>query len=326
MEGVVWQPTATISVLQQRAAFLSAIRHFFAQREVMEVDTPLLSLSVATAPHLASFAFKSDNPKDPVRFLQTSPEYSMKRLLAAGSGPIYYLGKAFRKDEVGKRHNPEFTMLEWYRPSWDHFRLIKEVETLFQSLLNCPPAVMVSYQTLFEQYLNFNPYQSKVEFLQSLCVEKGWIPSEGLPNMDKDDWLDLIMTHGIEPHLGQTQPTVIIDFPPSQASLAKTRFSEVDPQQEVAARFEFYYQGLELANGYHELQCAATLKKRFADDLLRRKKSGLEALPIDQYLLQAMDAGLPECAGVAVGVDRLLMLKLKQSQIANVIPFAWANA
>ncbi|MBN9286615.1 MAG: EF-P lysine aminoacylase GenX [Gammaproteobacteria bacterium 39-13] len=319
---MMWKPSASLAVLSERAKFLQAIRSFFAEQGVMEVDTPLLSQSTVTAPHLQSFAILCENAKQ-ARYLQTSPEYAMKRLLASGSGPIYYLGKAFRQEEVGSRHNPEFTMLEWYRPQWDHWQLIAEVDALFQRLLNCPPAEMVSYQALFEQHLGIHPHVASVNALKAVAVEREWIQPHPSFDLDRDGWLDLLITHGIEPYLGQTHPIVVVDFPASQASLAKTR--QVDSFA-VAERFEFYYRGFELANGYHELSCANELEIRFEEDLFKRKALGLSEMPIDHYLLDALKSGLPACAGVAVGVDRLLMLKLNQSKIADVLPFNWERA
>lgn len=311
-----WQPSATIGALRERAKFLQCIRQFFDERGLMEVDTPLLSQSVVTAPHLASFHING-------RYLQTSPEYAMKRLLSAGSGSIYYLGKAFRQEEVGKRHNPEFTMLEWYRIGWDHLQLIEEVDALLQTLLGTQKAQVITYAALFQQYYGINPHLETITQLQQIAIAEGWIDRAHLPEMDKDGWLDLIISHGIEPYLGQPQPTVVIDFPASQASLAQKR--KIDGY-EVASRFEFYYGGVELANGYHELGCAKELKLRFQEDLEKRKSLGLCELPIDEALLSAMEAGFPPCAGVAIGVDRLLMLKLQEKNIANVLPFGWENA
>ncbi len=313
----MWQSTASIEVLQARAAFLKSIRDFFEERGVMEVDTPLLSKSTVTAPYLASFSFGD-------RFLQTSPEYAMKRLLANGSGSIYYLGKAFRLEEVGSRHNPEFTMLEWYRTHWDHHQLIEEVDALFQTLLGTKPAIVTTYQALFEQYFDIQPHLATKEQLQNIAQKFHW--ARGLSDMDKDGWLDLLISHGIEPHLGQNQPTVIIDFPASQASLAKTRKVMASTSFEVGERFEFYYHGVELANGYNELGNARELRARFESDLEKRKALNLKSVPIDEALLAALEAGLPPCAGVALGVDRLLMLKLDQNNIAKVLPFGWDNA
>lgn len=314
-----WQPSASLEALQARAKFLQSIRQFFDERGVMEVDTPLLSKSVVTAPHLASFKIQD-------RFLQTSPEYAMKRLLAAGSGPIYYLGKAFRQEEVGKRHNPEFTMLEWYRLNWTHLALIQEVDALFQTLLNTQPAQVITYAALFEEHFQLQPHLATVDVLQKIALSHGWLDKSYLPDMDKDGWLDLLMSHGIEPHLGQSCPTVVTDFPASQASLAKKRTIAGNVSYDVAERFEFYYQGVELANGYHELGCAKELRARFQEDLEKRKALSLCELPIDEHLLAAHASGFPPCAGVALGVDRLLMLKRNEHNIAHVLPFGWENA
>jgi lysyl-tRNA synthetase class 2 len=311
-----WQPSASIAALHERAKFLQAIRKFFEERHVLEVDVPILSKSTVTAPHLASFAFGS-------RFMQTSPEYAMKRLLAAGIGPIYYLGKAFRKEEAGSRHNPEFTMLEWYRPDWDHYQLIQEVDALLQTILACKPAQVLTYQALFETHFKINPHLVSIEQLQKIALENQWVDKSHLPKMDKDGWLDLLLTHGIEPDLGQSQPMVITDFPASQASLAKIRHVAGPVSFDVAERFEFYYRGFELANGYHELTFAPELLARFEMDLQKRKDLRLSEVPIDHALLDAMAAGLPPCAGVALGVDRLLMLKLEKNNIRDVLPFSW---
>lgn len=309
-----WQPTASLAVLAERAKFLRDIRIFFEKRQIMEVETPLLCQGVATDPCLQSFEIDQ-------RYLQTSPEFSMKRLLAAGSGAIYSLGKAFRKEEAGKKHNPEFTMLEWYRPGWDHYRLITEVDELFQTLLGSAPAQISTYQACFEEKIGINPHLASVEQLRYLEI----LQSTGVAGdqLDRDDLLDLLFSHYIEPHLGQSAPAVIIDFPASGASLARTR--QVGSIA-VAERFEFYFKGMELANGYHELTCGIEQKERFERDAQKRKAKSLAAKPIDQRLLAALQAGLPDCAGVALGVDRLLMLKLGLRDISQVLAFAWQEA
>ncbi len=300
---MMWQPSCTLAVLRERAQFLLQIRQFFLARDVLEVDTPLLCRGVATDPFLQAFRIQD-------RFLQTSPEFAMKRLVAAGSGPIYYLGKAFRKAEVGARHNPEFTMLEWYRPDWTQAQLISEVDALFQELLHTPPAEITTYQALFEQVFDLNPHTASVEALQRVAGNS--------PQLDKDGYLDFLLTHHIEKNLGKTCPQVIIGYPQSQASLAKI-------ENGVAQRFEFYYQGVELANGYHELTCAKEQRQRFEVDLQQRQQFNQELLPVDETLLAALPF-LPPCSGVAVGVDRLLMLKLQEKDISNVLPFAWERA
>jgi len=322
-----WKPTASLERLKQRADFLKVTRAFFEAREVMEVDTPLLCFGVATDPCLNAFDVPCEIGQDKaVRYLQTSPEFAMKRILAAGSGPIYYLGKAFRKGEVGSRHNPEFTMLEWYRPGWDHIQLINEVDELFAELLQTPAAERFTYQDLFATRFNVNPHLASVNTLQEIALQEGWAHSQDCPELDRDGWLDLLLVHGIEPELGQSRPAVVIDYPASQASLAKTRIVEGKEPYAVAERFEFYYRGIELANGYHELSCATEQRQRFEEDCEKRKSLGLKALPLDHFLLAALSSGFPESAGVAVGIDRLLMLKLAESNIAKVLPFAWESA
>ncbi|MBS0288784.1 MAG: EF-P lysine aminoacylase GenX [Proteobacteria bacterium] len=313
-----WQSTATLANLQERAKFLQDIRHFFAARAVMEVDTPLLCQHTVSDVHLASF-----NIGD--RYLQTSPEYAMKRLLAQGCGPIYYLGKAFREAELGQRHNPEFTMLEWYRPNWDHLQLMEEVFELLQVLLGIQSISVTTYGEIFAKYFNICPHQVTIETLQQLAISHQWVDKRLLPEMDKDGWLDLLMSHGIEPSLGLSQPQMIIDFPASQASLAKTRYMP-GHDFEVAERFELYYHGVELANGYHELENAMVLRERFKENNQKRQKLGLPVIAMDENLLGAMQVGFGPCAGVALGVDRLLMFKLQETDIAKVLPFGWQAA
>lgn len=321
--SAAWQPNATLATLQKRAQLLQDIRQFFATRQVIEVDPPLLCDGVATDPGLQAFAVNTASHEE--KYLQTSPEFAMKRLLAAGSGAIYSLGKAFRKGELGAKHNPEFTMLEWYRPGWDHFQLIEEVDALLQAILKSQPAKLTTYLALFEQYFNIHPHLASTAQLQSIALTKGWI-DELVPDLDKDGWLDLLFTQGIEPYLTGSSPVVILEYPASQASLSRIKTVGDPVSFEVAERFEFYYQGMELANGYYELTCPDEQRSRFEQDLAKRKILQLPELPVDRALLAALSAGLPSCAGVALGVDRLLMLKLKQTHINQVLPFGWERA
>lgn len=321
-----WQPSASFDILKARALFLKEIRRFFDERGVYEVDTPVLCQGVGTDPCLTPFAVNIPAQDSPWRYLQTSPEFSMKRLVAAGSGPIYYLGKAFRVGEIGSRHNPEFTMLEWYRPGWDHYALINEVDSLMQNLLGTKPAMISTYADLFLFHFDIQPHLAEISQLQAIACQNKWVSDDSLPDLDKDGWLDLIMSHGIEPHLGQNAPIVVTDYPASQASLAKRRTVEGPVPYQVAERFEFYYQGIELTNGYHELSSATEQRERFGEDNIKRKMLGLPELPIDEYLLAALQAGFPSCAGVALGVDRLFMLKSGEKEIAKVIPFSWERA
>jgi lysyl-tRNA synthetase class 2 len=210
-------------------------------------------------------------------------------------------------------------MLEWYRPGWDHIQLIEEVQALLQHVLKCGSAPIVTYQSLFEKEYNINPHLASLNELKEIAIARGW--AESKTDLDRAAWLDLLLTHGLEPHLNFT---VVTDYPGFQASLSKTR--SVDGHYEVAERFEFYYQGVELANGYHELTCPNQQRERFVSDLKIREEKALTALPIDENLLAALDHGLPESAGVALGIDRLFLLQQKQNRLADVLPFSWQNA
>ena len=312
----LWQPTASIANLRLRAELLQQIRQFFADRQVWEVDTPLLSQATVTDLHIESFVTHSQlGSKDQVPlYLMTSPEYPMKRLLAAGSGCIYQITKAFRKEEAGREHNPEFTLLEWYRVNFDYHQLIAEVTDLVRLLLNTPAPQMLTYQQVFQQYLNLDPHSA------SICDLQRATPSateyHGTED-DKDNWLNLLLSHVIQPQL--IRPTFIYDFPASQAALAViAKNSQNIP---VAQRFELYIAGMELANGWQELTDDHEQKQRFQTDLLMRKKLNLAQYPYDQHLIDALSSGLPNCSGVAMGIDRLLMLALKVNSIEKVISF-----
>lgn len=311
-----WQPTTDRQMLQARAELLAAIRRFFSARGILEVDTPILSFGTGTDPAL-----------DPVRallfngeaFLQTSPEFAMKRLLAAGSGPIYQLAKAVRNGETGSRHNPEFTMLEWYRPGISLDELMDEVESLVAALLGPGRFRRVTYSTLFEHHLGIDPFDCTPEDLKSLARTH---IDTSLDSENPDHWLDLLFSHCIEPDL--QDPVFIMDYPASQAALAKV---ETDAQgRTVARRFELVIGGMEIANGYQELTDADEQRQRFDRDNARRRQEGLPELPVDERLLAALTHGLPECAGVAVGVDRLLMLKTGREDIGLVISFPGGKA
>lgn len=318
---MAWQPTASIAHLKMRAEILAKIREFFAIRKVVEVETPVLSHYTVSDPHLHSLTAEYNIPgvdKAQKLFLQTSPEYAMKRLLAAGSGPIYQICKSFRADDSGRFHNPEFTMLEWYRPGFNHRDLMIEVDGLLRRVLNCEVAKCESYGDLFQRYLNVDPYNTSVEELQS-CAAQQKLELLGVSQVDTiTDWLQLLMAHVIEPHLGQNrQPTFVIDFPVAQAALAK-----VDPYNPlVAERFEVYWKGVELANGFHELCDAKEQRGRFEENNRVRRALTLPEIPLDENFLTALEQGLPNCAGVALGVDRLVMAALEVSDIKDVIGF-----
>jgi lysyl-tRNA synthetase class 2 len=311
----MWQPTADITSLQQRAAMLSAIREFFAARQVMEVDTPLISTAASTDVYLDSFSV------DASYYLPTSPEFFMKRLLAAGSGPIYQICKALRRGEQGRWHNPEFTMLEWYRPGFDHHALMQEVDALLQHLLHTPPAEQFTYQALFMRYLSVDPHSASTDGLQQQLQQHSVPLPENLDKQDKDVLLQLLMSEVIEPQLVQLPVVMVYDYPASQAMLARVR----PGAPALAERFEVYVRGIELANGFHELSNAAEQQQRFLQDLATRKRLGYPSVPMDKKLLAALQHGLPDCAGVALGIERLLMLALGKQDITQVMAFAWES-
>lgn len=319
-----WQPTAEIETLRQRARMLSDIRAFFQERGVMEVETPVLSHATVTDPYVIGIpAYFSEigDAAEKKCYLQTSPEYAMKRLLAAGSGAIYQITKAFRQGEIGKYHNPEFTMLEWYRPGFDHHALMDEMDVFLQRLFKIECAERITYAGLFQKYLGIDPQSITVGACETLALQRNLHVSGGTM-MSVDTWLNLFMTHWIEPHLGANRPIFIYDFPASQAALAKIQ--NTDPP--VASRFEVYFKGIELANGFHELQSADEQRKRFEQDNAMRRKHGLPVIEMDQRFLQALEYGLPACAGVALGVDRLVMLALNQRAVHDVISFTFERA
>lgn len=324
MQSSQWRPTASIEVLKRRAAILQQIRQFFAERDVLEVDTPTLCHATVTDEHLNSFSTAFTHPNAPLAttlYLQTSPEFAMKRLLCAGSGAIYQICKSFRNEESGRFHNPEFTMLEWYRPGFDHLQLMAEIDQLLQLILNCPYAEHVTYADAFIQHLGCNPLTSSLSEIKSLASQLGYAELAAKES-DKDILLMLLFSQHVEPKIGQVRPCFVSGFPASQAALAK--ISANNPL--VADRFEVYFQGIELANGFHELTDPTEQVNRFAQDNAKRKEKGLDVIPIDQHLIAALKSGMPTCAGVALGIDRLLMLALGCTTIDQVIAFANSRA
>jgi lysyl-tRNA synthetase class 2 len=316
-DGSDWRPTASIENLRLRADVLARIRAFFADRGVLEVETPLLAAAPVTDLHLHALKSHYHGPgvaDGRVLYLQTSPEFAMKRLLAADSGPIYQICKAVRNGETGRRHNPEFTILEWYRPGWDHHRLMDEVDELLTAILGTRPGERLTYQVAFERYAGIDPHAASDEALRRRVEALGMEDTGGLR---RDDLLDLILTHVIEPRLGHCQPSFIHDYPASQAALARIR--KGGPP--LAERFEVFSEGVELANGYHELTDPDEQRRRFVSDLAARRVADLAEVPIDERFLAALEHGLPSCAGVAFGIDRLLMVKTGTREIGEVLAF-----
>ncbi|VAW85645.1 Translation elongation factor P Lys34--(R)-beta-lysine ligase [hydrothermal vent metagenome] len=297
------------------------MRAFFAAREVLEVETPVLSRAALSDPAIESF---STCGRD--YHLHTSPEFPMKRLLASGCGAIYQICKVFRQEESGRRHNPEFTLLEWYRPGWNHQQLMVEVESVVLTLLapyrEFSSSETMTYQHAFLQYAGVDPFVATVDELK-LCSDRlGIVTSWDVGDMTRDGWLDLILSHAIEPHLGRGQLTFLCDYPPSQAALATIRPGNPD----VAERFELYLEGVELANGFHELVDALEQRRRFEEDIAQRRELGLAQNPLDEAFLSALSSGMPPSAGVALGVDRLVMLACGVDSIEKVISFDFAKA
>lgn len=316
----IWQPTASLSMLKTRAKILEKIRTFFATRNVLEVETPLLSHGTVTDPFIHSIPVQyspAGSKHTETLYLQTSPEYAMKRLLAAGSGSIYQICKAFRNGESGRKHNPEFTMLEWYRIDFEHHALMTEMDEFLQFVIESKPATRTSYANIFDQYLNINPHTISVHNLKNCAVKNNLSIPLGIDENDRNTWLDLLMSHFIEPHLGQSEPIFIYDYPATQAALARIRNDEIP----VAERFEVYIKGVELANGFHELANAAEQRKRFEENIIERNKLGYNEALIDENLLAALNHGLPNCAGVAIGIDRLIMIATGANSIKNIISF-----
>jgi lysyl-tRNA synthetase class 2 len=311
-----WRPTAALEVLRLRARLLGRARAYFAQTGALEVETPMLVRAAVTDAHLESLEVRrSDGTR--VGFLHTSPEYAMKRLLCAGAPDVYQVAHVFREGERGRRHNPEFTMIEWYRLGTDHHGLMRDVEALLRALLEpvrpMGPTTHVTYAAAFEATLGVNPLAASPAEIEAALRRAGLDVPAGLPG-DRDGLLDLGMSLRVAPGFPDDRITFVRDFPASQAALARVDGS-------VAARFEAFWGGLELANGFHELGDATEQSQRFSSDLATRRARGLPEREMDQSFLAALSAGLPACAGVALGFDRVVMIAAGASTIDEVISF-----
>ncbi len=323
-ETASWQPSAPVANLLKRAAILAEIRRFFADRGVLEVETPAMSQATVTDIHLVPFETRFVGPgaaDGMTLYLMTSPEYHMKRLLAAGSGPIYQMGRSFRNEEAGRHHNPEFTMLEWYRPRYDMYRLMNEVDDLLQQVLDCDTAETLSYQQAFTRHLNVDPLSADKAELREAAAKLD-LSNIADTEEDRDTLLQLLFTMGVEPHIGRDKPTFVYHFPATQASLAEISTED----HRVAERFEVYYKGIELANGFRELTDSREQRQRFEQDNRKRAGRGLPQHPVDNNLLDALEHGMPECSGVALGVDRLIMIALGASSLSDVLAFPVSRA
>lgn len=312
-----WRPSASIEMLRLRANMLREIRDFFNCRGYLEVETPVLSHFGVTDVYLSNITALFRNE---TLYMQTSPEYHMKRLLAAGSGPIFQIARVFRDDELGRWHNPEFSLLEWYQLDIDHHQLLEEVDLLLQQTLKTAPLCKYTYREVFLEYCGQDPMLATIDELKQTLSRYQLDNVLDKEEKDKDMYLFLLMSHVIEPALGLLPtPVAVYDFPESQASLAKVEAG-------VAHRFEVYYRGVELLNGFHELTDPIQQKQRFINDLDKRRELGLLERDLDSNFLQALTHGLPACSGVALGLDRLLALALNQTSISPCIAFDFARS
>jgi len=318
-----WKPNTTLETLKLRAELLNSARNFFQSLDFIEVDTPSLSQSTTPDPNIESFSTQFNNTR---YYLQTSPEFPMKRLLASGAGAIYQICKVFRQGEAGRNHNPEFTMIEWYQPDMEYQQLMRQVDTLVRCLLKDKLAlnetVFFSYREVFENIVGINPLHTTEAELQSVVEANNIQLYNTDTKLSKDALLDLIITHVIQARLPKNAPVFIYDYPASQAALANIKKNDVD----IAERFELYINGIELANGYQELRNANEQQQRFEKENSLRELAELQTVPLDTNLIAALESGLPMVSGVAVGFDRVLMLAAGADSLREVIAFTIDNA
>ena len=321
--GGPWRPTAARATLEQRAMLLARARRFFADGGVLEVDTPMVVNAPVTDIHIHSAQVDLGAAAKRPYFLHTSPEYAMKRLLAAGSGDIYQICHVVRGFERGRLHNAEFTLIEWYRLGFTLDDLMSEVDALVRALLG-PAATgrsseRISYRDVLLREMQLDPFTASMEELRAAAEKSGF---NGTAAAQRDELLDLLMGAAIGPRLGANALTFVHGYPATQAALAR-----LDPRDPRAAlRFELYCNGVELANGFHELASASEQRARFNQDNAERRRMGLPAHPPDEFLLAALEAGLPECAGVALGFDRTVMLATGARTIDEVLTFPTERA
>ena len=315
-----WRPTASLERLRQRAELLSRLRAFFAQQGLWEVETPVLSTDTVVDRYLDPVPVQPPCASERENFwLQTSPEFGMKRLLAAGAEMIYQVTRAFRQDEAGPLHNPEFTMVEWYCVGDSLERGMQRLADLCVAVLDCQAPTRLTYRDAFLQTLALDPHTASLAELKRCAASANLQVSDSFLSADHDEWLNLLLAERVQPRLGVTAPVIVCDYPASQAALAQIRHDERGTR--VASRFELYAQGIELANGYHELLDAAQLQLRQTQANALRQSDGKARLPEDNRLIQAMQHGLPDCCGVALGFDRLAMIALGAQQLSDVLAF-----
>lgn len=334
-----FRPTASWTNLRLRAELLRRLRQFFDAHGFLEVETPILSADTVVDRHLDPFSVEisplanSPHPNPLPKgegtiarrqrmWLQTSPEFAMKRMLADGAGAIYQVARVFRLDEIGPLHNPEFTLVEWYQPGDGMDAGMQLTGELCETLLNRGVSERISYREAFERYVGIDPHETDGATLAAVTKGLGIEAPASLSLDDRDGWLDLLLVERIQPHLGVERPALLYDYPASQAALARVR----PDNPPVAERFELYVDGIELANGYHELLDPAELRARNKQVNAQREADGKSVLPEESRLLAAMEAGMPAAVGVALGFDRLLMLAVGAKSIAEVVAFPFDRA
>ncbi len=320
-------PTASLETLKLRADLLRRLRGFFDSREFLEVETPLLSADTVVDRHLDPLPVTLfDDPcqvdSGRTMWLQTSPEFAMKRLLAAGATAIYQVTRAFRGGESGEWHNPEFTIAEWYRTGDGLDEGMQLLSDLIDEMLRLGPAERLTYREAFLMHVGVDPHLASCEELRASVRQHGLSIPAGLATQDRDGWIDLLLVECVEPHLGREQPAIVYDYPASQAALAQVR----DDDPPVAERFELYVRGIELANGYHELLDPGLLRQRNRIANEQRTADGKYTLPEDSRLLSAMAAGLPPCTGVALGFDRMVALTSRVADVSQAMAFSEERA
>ena len=318
-----WQPTCSVAMLQSRARLLTKIRAFFLEKLVLEVETPLLSHTIGTDPQLAFFA--TDYclpPRLHTLFLQTSPEFAMKRLLAAGSGSIYQICKAFRNGESGRFHNPEFTLLEWYRVGFTLPQLMDEIAELILSLFAEQKALSavqrISYQAVFQHYTGLNALEFCYADYCTYALDNQLPEAVSLCEHDHALWLDVLFSHKVQPYLGDNALCMVYGYPACQSSLARINADD----SRITDRVELFINGVELGNGFYELTDASEQNQRFDNEIASRQQKNLANVVKDERLIAALETGLPDCSGVAIGLDRLLMLLSKSASIDDVLSFS----
>ncbi len=322
-----WQPTCSIELLHLRAQILAEIRSFFLTRAVLEVETPLLSYSSGTDPQLDFFTTDyCSYPLQQTLYLQTSPEFAMKRLLAAGSGCIYQICKAFRNGESGRNHNPEFTMLEWYRVGFTLTQLMDEIAELiallFKERASLNATQRINYQDLFFKYTGLDALLFNYDDYCAFALKSQSLDAIELCKTDHNAWLDFIFSHHIQPSLGKNALCMVYGYPACQSSLARIN----KDNSKVTDRVEIFINGIELGNGYYELTDAQEQNQRFDEEILVRQQNSRPVIVKNTHLIAALDAGLPECSGMAIGLDRLLMVLTSNKHIDDVIPFSLARS